>query len=55
MIVANSLRTPGAGFGVDTNIAVLITAAGTEELPRMSKYELGDLILTRANNMRKVD
>ena len=53
MIVANSLRTPGAGFGVDTNIATLITAAGAEEQPCMTKYELGNVILTRANAMRQ--
>ena len=52
MIVANSLRTPGAGFGVDTNIATFITAQGAEEQPCMTKYELGNLILTRANSMR---
>ena len=51
MIVANSLRTPGAGFGVDTNIATFITKDGAEEQPCMSKYELGDLILTRAKAM----
>lgn len=53
MIVANSLRTPGAGFGGDTNIATLITAGGAEELPCMTKLELGDLILSRANALRK--
>jgi len=52
MIVANSLCTPGAGFGVDTNIATLITKQGAEEQPCMTKYELGNLILTRANSMR---
>ncbi len=53
MIVANSLRTPGAGFGVDTNIATLITAAGAEEQPCMTKYELGNVILNRANALRQ--
>jgi phosphopantothenoylcysteine decarboxylase/phosphopantothenate--cysteine ligase len=52
MIVANSLRTPGAGFGVETNIATFITRQGAEEQPCMTKYELGNLILTRANSMR---
>ena len=52
MIVANSLRTPGAGFGVDTNIVTLITKKGAEEQSCMSKYELGDLILTRAMALR---
>ena len=37
MICANSLRTAGAGFGVDTNIITLITASGEKELELMSK------------------
>ena len=37
MICANSLRTAGAGFGVDTNIITLITADGEKELELMSK------------------
>ena len=37
MICANSLRTAGAGFGVDTNIITLITEGGEKELELMSK------------------
>ena len=37
MIVANNLKVPGAGFGVDTNVVTLITAQGTESLPLQSK------------------
>ena len=37
MICANSLRTAGAGFGVDTNIITLITADRETELELMSK------------------
>lgn len=48
MIVANSLREEGAGFGGDTNVALLITKTGAEQLPKMTKYELGNIILTRA-------
>ena len=55
MIVANSLRTPGAGFGVDTNVATFITKQGAEEQPCMSKYALGDLLLTRALALGKMD
>ena len=40
MIVANNLKVPGAGFGVDTNVVTLITAAGCEELPLQSKDEV---------------
>lgn len=40
MIALNSLRTPGAGFGTDTNVITLISADGTETpLPLMSKAE----------------
>lgn len=37
MIVANNLKTPGAGFGVDTNVVTLITKEGAEPLPLQSK------------------
>ena len=51
MICANSLRTAGAGFGVDTNIITLITADGEKELPQMTKEEAAhkifDTILER--------
>lgn len=47
MIVANSLRTAGAGFGVDTNVVTLITQDGAEELPLMSKEEVAGKILDR--------
>lgn len=39
MIVANNLRTQGAGFGTDTNVITLITPDGAQELPLMSKDE----------------
>lgn len=48
MIVANSLRQEGAGFGVDTNIATLITKAGVRALPMMSKGALASVILDEA-------
>ncbi len=47
MIVANSLRTSGAGFGTDTNVVTLITRDGEEELPLMSKDEVAHQILNR--------
>ena len=37
MIVANNLKVPGAGFGVDTNVVTLITRDGAEALPLQSK------------------
>ena len=48
MICANSLRQEGAGFGVDTNVITLLTAAGAEDLPLMSKDEAAGVILDRA-------
>ncbi len=47
MIVANNLKTEGAGFGADTNVVTVITDAGTEELPKMTKEALSDELLTR--------
>ena len=37
MIVANNLKIPGAGFGVDTNVVTIITEQGITELPLQSK------------------
>ena len=53
MIVANSLRTQGAGFGVDTNVVTLLTENETEELPLLTKDETADRILTKIQNIRK--
>lgn len=50
MIVANSLKTEGAGFGTDTNVVTLITKDGKTELPLMSKDEVAMKILDAAVN-----
>jgi phosphopantothenoylcysteine decarboxylase/phosphopantothenate--cysteine ligase len=47
MICANSLRTEGAGFGVDTNIITLITKTSVEELELMSKEAAAHKILDK--------
>ena len=48
LIVANDVSAPGAGFGTETNLVTLIDAAGNcEELPLLSKYEVGQRILDR--------
>lgn len=44
MIVANSLKTEGAGFGTDTNVITIITKDKAEELPKMSKTEAANKI-----------
>ncbi len=51
MIVANSLRTAGAGFGVDTNVVTLITEDGAQELPLMSKEDVAAQILDKISSM----
>ena len=48
MIVANSLRTEGAGFGTATNVATLIKPEEIKQLPIMSKNELAEIILDEA-------
>ncbi len=48
MIVANSLRTEGAGFGTATNVATLIKPEEIKQLPIMSKDELAEIILDEA-------
>ena len=51
MIVANDVTQPGAGFGVDTNIATLITREGMEERPLQSKRQLAEDILDRIGKL----
>lgn len=48
MICANNLKTPGAGFGVDTNVITLITGTDTTELPLQSKESAAAAILDKA-------
>lgn len=47
LIVANNLRTKGAGFGTDTNVVTLITEKDTVELPCMSKDEVAQAVLDK--------
>ncbi len=44
MIVANSLRTEGAGFGTDTNVVTIITKDNVRELPVMDKEKVAHKI-----------
>ena len=44
MIVANNLRTKGAGFGTDTNVVTLIMKDETWELPIMTKDDVAHAI-----------
>ena len=45
MIVANNLKVPGAGFGVDTNVVTIITREGAEQLPLQSKDDVAMAIV----------
>lgn len=48
MLVANDVTAAGAGFESNTNIVKVLFPDGTmDELPQMTKLELGDLILDR--------
>jgi phosphopantothenoylcysteine decarboxylase/phosphopantothenate--cysteine ligase len=54
MIVLNSLRDPGAGFGGETNKVTLMLRTGeTEELPRQSKFDVAHAILDRVRTLRQ--
>lgn len=52
MIVANSLKQEGAGFGVDTNIVTIITKDGEEQLPIMSKEKVASVIMDNILTLR---
>lgn len=52
MIVANNLKNEGAGFGVSTNIVTIITKDSCDELPILSKDEVGKRILDKIKDMR---
>lgn len=45
LIIANNLKTPGAGFGTDTNIVTLITKESIQELPILTKDEVAHKII----------
>lgn len=44
MIVANNLKTAGAGFATDTNVVTLITKTEEKELARMEKSKVAQCI-----------
>ncbi len=52
LIVLNSLKDAGAGFGSDTNVVTIVDRKGkAEKLPLMSKFDVANEIL---NRMRKL-
>lgn len=53
MVVANSLKEEGAGFGTDTNIVTIITKDKELSLEKMSKQEAAHRILDEILNLSK--
>ena len=53
MIVLNSLRDEGAGFGHDTNKVTFIDASSRTELPLASKVEVAERIADRIEELLK--
>ncbi|MBV8773990.1 MAG: bifunctional phosphopantothenoylcysteine decarboxylase/phosphopantothenate--cysteine ligase CoaBC, partial [Deltaproteobacteria bacterium] len=52
-IVANDVSRADAGFAVDTNVVTIVGADGRRETtPRLSKDEVGDVILDRLPELR---
>lgn len=51
LIVANSLRTKGAGFGTDTNVITILTQNHQESFDQMTKEELGYIILKKCKEL----
>jgi phosphopantothenoylcysteine decarboxylase/phosphopantothenate--cysteine ligase len=47
LIVANDITLPEAGFGADTNKVTILDAKLADDLPLMSKYEVGARIIDR--------
>lgn len=52
MIVANNLKTAGAGFGTDTNVITMITENDEISLEMMSKEEAAHQIIDRILELR---
>lgn len=53
LIVLNSLRDEGAGFGCDTNKVSFIDASHREELPLLSKSEVAERIADKIEKLLK--
>ena len=52
MIVANNLKTKGAGFGTDTNVVTLITKDSLTELPIMQEEEVARQLIDTILELR---
>ena len=55
LIAANDITAPDSGFNVDTNRVILLDReGGVDELPLMSKYDVGHSILDRVAKLLSV-
>lgn len=50
-IIANDVSRADSGFGTDTNKAWIVSTAGTQELPVLTKHKLADTILDLLQNL----
>ena len=50
-IIANDVSRADSGFGTDTNKAWIVSTAGTQELPVLTKPQLADTILDLLQNL----
>ena len=50
-IIANDVSRADSGFGTDTNKAWIVSTAGTQELPVLTKPQLADTILDLLQNI----
>ena len=56
LTVANDVTEPGSGFGTDTNRVDIVRQDGSvEPLPLMTKYDVGNAILDRGENVSRSD
>ncbi len=53
MIVANNLKTAGAGFGTDTNVVTIITKDAVKECELMSKQDVAGIIFDTLLKLEK--
>jgi phosphopantothenoylcysteine decarboxylase/phosphopantothenate--cysteine ligase len=51
LIVGNDVSAAGSGFDVDTNQVVLVTAAGAEPLPLLTKADVAAVVLDRVERL----
>ncbi len=52
LIIANDVSAPGAGFEHDTNAVVILSAAGTEEVPQADKRVIARAVLDAVISIR---